>query len=408
MMNTCNVVKDLMPLYLEELTNADSSALVERHLDTCAACKQAFHTARQDYKPDQAAEPSEQQIDRLVAQVSRYQNKIKLVGVLVAMMLSCVMTGAEVQLMSTMPLLIFAPFFSRLFYQKSWPILLSAVVFGAVGGALSEHEASYIPVFTAIAFLAACVGTAMAVLMKRGMSANRTGLKAALVIPAAAVLVASCIGYFSFFGNPVGYVIAMAKTKAYVNQTYEADTLTFVGVGYNFKNNRHFGKFEYVLNGSRQMASIWLYPNGQVYDQYKEVLEDRFLAERSEAMRAWIAASIDYAPVAITAAAGEELQITRDALNERYDVLSYDKERRDSAAAMRRSESGKLDYVISFGEFADELDTLSPEAFQAKAGAIRDALEAHNVPFRSVEVKALGPDGQTLTQKFASVGGTFK
>jgi len=326
----------------------------------------------------------------------------------VAMMLSCVMTGAEVQLMSTMPLLIFAPFFSRLFYQKSWPILLSAVVFGAVGGALSEHEASYIPVFTAIAFLAACVGTAMAVLMKRGMSANRTGLKAALVIPAAAVLVASCIGYFSFFGNPVGYVIAMAKTKAYVNQTYEADTLTFVGVGYNFKNNRHVGKFEYVLNGSRQMASIWLYPNGQVYDQYKEVLEDRFLAERSEAMRAWIAASIDYAPVAITAAAGEELQITRDALNERYDVLSYDKERRDSAAAMRRSESGKLDYVISFGEFADELDTLSPEAFQAKVGAIRDALEAHNVPFRSVEVKALGPDGQTLTQKFASVGGTFK
>ena len=37
---TCNVIKDLLPLYKEELLSDDSKILVEKHLETCNTCKE--------------------------------------------------------------------------------------------------------------------------------------------------------------------------------------------------------------------------------------------------------------------------------------------------------------------------------------------------------------------------------
>lgn len=39
---TCRVIEDLLPLYTEQMTSPDSQALVEEHLDTCAACQALY------------------------------------------------------------------------------------------------------------------------------------------------------------------------------------------------------------------------------------------------------------------------------------------------------------------------------------------------------------------------------
>lgn len=38
----CNVIRDLLPLYVEKLTSEESNALVKAHLDSCTACQEVF------------------------------------------------------------------------------------------------------------------------------------------------------------------------------------------------------------------------------------------------------------------------------------------------------------------------------------------------------------------------------
>lgn len=127
-----------------------------------------------------------------------------------------------------------------------------------------------------------------------------------------------------------------------------------------------------------------------------DVLESLFLYERSADMKTEITAEIDFSPVAIDAKPASELNITEDEINDRYYHLSYDPERRNKATALRRSESAKLSYEISFGPFSEEYDKLSKEQFIDKAAAILNTLQARQVPFYSIQVKALDPSGSHL------------
>lgn len=39
MKSTCNIIRDLLPLYMEGMASKDSCALIEKHMDQCAECK---------------------------------------------------------------------------------------------------------------------------------------------------------------------------------------------------------------------------------------------------------------------------------------------------------------------------------------------------------------------------------
>ncbi len=39
---TCNVIEDLLPLYVEGLTSDDTNFLIEEHLKTCTDCKKTI------------------------------------------------------------------------------------------------------------------------------------------------------------------------------------------------------------------------------------------------------------------------------------------------------------------------------------------------------------------------------
>ena len=39
MKNECNIIRDMLPLYVEDMVSADTSAFVEEHLEKCAECR---------------------------------------------------------------------------------------------------------------------------------------------------------------------------------------------------------------------------------------------------------------------------------------------------------------------------------------------------------------------------------
>lgn len=399
-MKPCDIVKDLLPLYVEGLTRPGSAAMVEAHLAECDDCKGDYEMIKQDYEQHEQKKPDQKQLDELVLKLAKYQKNIKLAGVLVAMLLSCIIAGADVQFLSTIPFLFLTPFACRLYYNKSLPILFSSIPFGIIGGMLSEYDSSYIPFFTVIALLASGVGVGAGALVKRGLKQHKAGLKALAILPAVVILAIGCTAYFSFYGNPVGYIETLVKTNQYVNQTYEKGTLTFKGVSYNFKDSRHYGNFEYVLNGTRQVAPIGMNHEGQVIDHYKTMLEMQFCEERSADLKTEIAAAINHIPVTIFAKPEAELNITRDELNDTYYVLSYDLERRNKATETRKRESGKLSYEISFGPFSNEYVRLSKEEFLDKSVAILHALKERHIPYKNIFILAEDLNGHLQSVSF--------
>ncbi len=56
-MNECDVVRDLIPLYAENIASEGSRRLVESHTENCAGCRAALGTARDNKIVVSAADP---------------------------------------------------------------------------------------------------------------------------------------------------------------------------------------------------------------------------------------------------------------------------------------------------------------------------------------------------------------
>ena len=47
----CNVIKDLLPLYVDECCSEESVRLVAEHLDVCESCRKMYDQMRETYQP---------------------------------------------------------------------------------------------------------------------------------------------------------------------------------------------------------------------------------------------------------------------------------------------------------------------------------------------------------------------
>ncbi len=55
MRNNCNIVRDMLPLYIEGIASADTGSLVEEHLESCAACRAEFEKMKAPSNLEKAA-----------------------------------------------------------------------------------------------------------------------------------------------------------------------------------------------------------------------------------------------------------------------------------------------------------------------------------------------------------------
>lgn len=57
MSKKCSIVKDLLPLYIEDMVSAETTSFIEEHLQTCSQCKELFHSMKEsDYRITNNAE----------------------------------------------------------------------------------------------------------------------------------------------------------------------------------------------------------------------------------------------------------------------------------------------------------------------------------------------------------------
>lgn len=59
MKNECNIIQDILPLYVENMVSADTGAFVEEHLARCAGCSKEFDNMKKPSRLEQAADNGE-------------------------------------------------------------------------------------------------------------------------------------------------------------------------------------------------------------------------------------------------------------------------------------------------------------------------------------------------------------
>lgn len=78
----CGIIKDLLPLYIDEVCNGDSKQAVEQHLSECEACTKLYHTMRstEGFADKDAALSEDMQMVNSLKQVKNSINrKIKMI-----------------------------------------------------------------------------------------------------------------------------------------------------------------------------------------------------------------------------------------------------------------------------------------------------------------------------------------
>lgn len=78
----CGIIKDLLPLYIDEVCNGDSKQAVEQHLPECEACTKLYHTMRStEGFTEKEAELSEdiQMVNSLKQVKNSINRKIKMI-----------------------------------------------------------------------------------------------------------------------------------------------------------------------------------------------------------------------------------------------------------------------------------------------------------------------------------------
>ena len=43
----CNVIQDILPLYIDDVVSDDTKELVEEHLQNCEICQRVYHETKQ-------------------------------------------------------------------------------------------------------------------------------------------------------------------------------------------------------------------------------------------------------------------------------------------------------------------------------------------------------------------------
>lgn len=79
----CKIVQDLLPNYIDGLTNEETNLFIEKHLKECSKCKQIFDNMKKELTTDN--NPTRN--SREVKYIKKYNKKLKILELLVVLLL---------------------------------------------------------------------------------------------------------------------------------------------------------------------------------------------------------------------------------------------------------------------------------------------------------------------------------
>ena len=268
MNNMCKIIEDLLPLYIEDLTNEENTILIEEHLLSCENCKKLLNQMKDDLtavSPIINSGTIEDKALSVAKIISKNQNTLKLSLCSVIILFAVVICSIPVTFVNTLALLVFAPFVSRLLYGKNLPLLLISAICALIGGAMVTGSLGDSWVVAIGQLLLMVLGIFAGAIFTRARSAK--GDKVKVILLTSSTLILLGIGFFinsSFNGNPVGYFAAQNKISAYIKKTYPTREVKISGLFFNWKERGYSAK---VSKGS-ETFTINLYETGYIQDNY--------------------------------------------------------------------------------------------------------------------------------------------
>ena len=86
--NECKIVQDLLPNYVEGLTNEETNLFIEEHLRECNTCKKMFNNMKTEIqKPDKEVNKNE------VNYIKKYNIKLKTLKIIIIIILIIFITN---------------------------------------------------------------------------------------------------------------------------------------------------------------------------------------------------------------------------------------------------------------------------------------------------------------------------
>ena len=153
----CNVVEDLMPLYIDDLVSHDTKKDIEEHLSECQACRSMCEELKKDINPDireninlNEEESAKLKTDTLNS-ISKYLNKIKYIFIIFSVSVAVGISLLGGGFLSTIPWIIIIPFVLGLLYNEKIFILATVIVANILFTIVMEN--GFLGVWTGVYFL---------------------------------------------------------------------------------------------------------------------------------------------------------------------------------------------------------------------------------------------------------------
>ena len=130
----CNLVEDLMPLYIDDLVSDDTKKDIEAHLSECETCRSMCEELKKDINLDIREninlnqEESEKLKTDTLNSINKYLNKIKYIFIIFSISVAVGISLLDGGFLSTIPWIIIIPFVLGLLYDEKIFILATVLV----------------------------------------------------------------------------------------------------------------------------------------------------------------------------------------------------------------------------------------------------------------------------------------
>lgn len=253
MNNDCNLIRDLLPLYAEDMVSPESAALVEAHLHTCTACAQELHEIQAGVLPATGQEKEDLQHFKNL----KHKMELRWQGFAAVLMMAGILFGLGLTnggnlfynalIMPVVGILGYMIFRWRAVYIM--PIVFFVThgllnLFNFLRGAEFLDVPSFL-LWTLIYFIFISIGVLIAFLAHL---AFKKGKKAVVRIISAVLAVALVAGtvWFSvgLVGDPFSKLAAKKKAEQYVAEHFANTDYAVTGVAYDFKCGNYYAYVE--------------------------------------------------------------------------------------------------------------------------------------------------------------------
>lgn len=125
----CNLIKDLLSLYIEDILSVESKSIVENHLKNCKECINYLEILKED---DNIQIEIDENGETILNKIKKSQDRIKYTFILLSMILAVSNLYLSDGFMRTMPLVIIIPFILSLFFDEGKIILFVGICINIV------------------------------------------------------------------------------------------------------------------------------------------------------------------------------------------------------------------------------------------------------------------------------------